>query len=184
MKKWLVKYRFQKGRNNKKHKKCVICESEFLSNGPTKHCSIKCMLLLRKTVNHRGCWIWPGKKGKYGHGVTSHSKLVHRLSYEAFKGPIPEKIFVCHVCDDGSCYNPDHLFLGTQTDNMRDCAKKGRRTPCKGSKNGKAKLSEYDVLQIREKSAKGMTNTEIAKEYHVGDGWISQIVHRKKWRHL
>lgn len=82
-----------------------------------------------------GCWIWPGwRRGQYGGlfvpGGRRQSALAHRWSYEQFVGAVPEGMKVCHRCDTPLCVNPDHLFLGTQADNVRDMVQKGRhRSP-------------------------------------------------------
>ena len=78
-----------------------------------------------------GCWVWRGKilKPGMGYGLASqHAKwqLAHRLSYKTFVGPIPDGMQVLHRCDTPACVNPDHLYLGTQADNMKDMTAKGR----------------------------------------------------------
>lgn len=79
-----------------------------------------------------GCWIWTGstnggKSDGYGKlSVAGKYKSAHRLSYELHRGPIPAGRFVCHRCDTPRCVNPDHLFLGDNAENMRDCFRKGR----------------------------------------------------------
>jgi hypothetical protein len=77
------------------------------------------------------CWVWTGYKMPFGHGQLTISKdescvLTHRFSWELHHGPIPEGIKVCHRCDNPPCVRPDHLFLGTQKDNIQDAIKKGR----------------------------------------------------------
>jgi hypothetical protein len=71
-----------------------------------------------------GCWFWNGTLSN-GYGKMGR-QLAHRLSWEAFNGPIPDGLFVLHKCDTPPCVNPDHLFLGTHGDNVRDCLAKGR----------------------------------------------------------
>jgi hypothetical protein len=79
-----------------------------------------------------GCWIWTGWVNRAGYGYINingrHERdtEAHRAAWLLFRGPIPEGMYVCHKCDIPSCVNPDHLFLGTQTDNMRDASAKGR----------------------------------------------------------
>lgn len=77
-----------------------------------------------------GCWLWLGAWSTYGYGkVNKHGKVVteaHRMFYEDRFGPIPDGMQVLHKCDTPPCCNPDHLFLGTQADNMRDMHRKGR----------------------------------------------------------
>lgn len=84
------------------------------------------------------CWLWTRTKKfrEYPAGGVvpyygsfwseGRSYIVHRLAYELTYGPIPKGLEVCHRCDTPACFNPDHLFLGTHTDNMRDKVKKGR----------------------------------------------------------
>lgn len=97
------------------------------------------------------CWIWQGVKLPKGYGVffvpkafrdrSAESMTAHRAAYMLFKGKIPEKAIVCHACDNPSCVNPEHLFLGDNSSNMRDCASKGRINT--------AKLTPSDVIEIR-----------------------------------
>lgn len=80
-------------------------------------------------VTDNGCWEWQGSRCKSGYGHVSYLgkiKRTHRIYYELLNGKIPDKLFVCHKCDNPPCLNPDHLFLGTNQDNMLDALKKGR----------------------------------------------------------
>jgi hypothetical protein len=83
------------------------------------------------------CWPWTGYTNTRGYGVIRINRrtvLAHRIAYQVERGPIPDGLFVCHHCDNPPCCNPAHLFLGTQTENMRDMISKGRGNKSKQSK--------------------------------------------------
>jgi len=82
-----------------------------------------------KVQKSDGCWTWAGATWGRGYGAFKHEGrqvYAHRFAWEMAKGPIPAGLFVCHHCDNPLCVRPDHLFLGTHTDNMRDASRKGR----------------------------------------------------------
>jgi|SRR5882672_1683595 len=86
--------------------------------------------LLSKRIIVGTCWMWSGQKNNMGYGVIGlgHDKMskVHRVAYEVFKGSLVKPL-VCHSCDHPACFNPDHLWNGTQKDNLQDMTRKGRR---------------------------------------------------------
>jgi len=140
------------------------------------------------------CWKWCGTKNPDGYGqIHVHRRLegfrtvllAHRVSWEIHKGPIPPGLFVCHRCDNPECANPEHLFLGTNRDNMIDCSIKGRQNGAAkslpGSKNGSAILSEDIVREIRKSKE---TPTILGNRYGVTRGLIWRIRTRKAWKHV
>ena len=99
--------------------------------------------LWQKIDKTDGCWLWTGGLTTSGYGILYTSKqdkprrrLAHRLMYEIEHGPIPDGLFVCHRCDNPPCVNPDHLFLGTASDNMQDMLSKGRQGRAKTCAGG------------------------------------------------
>ena len=133
------------------------------------------------------CWEWVGARDRDGYGQfgsTPRGRLAHRISWERSNGPIPSGMCVCHTCDCTSCVNPAHMFLGTHTENMRDCSKKGRFNDRRGQKNAKAKLDEVDVLFIRYWLKRGHTQKEISKAFGVWPSTIGDINTGRKWSHL
>jgi hypothetical protein len=98
-------------------------------------------------------------------------------------GEIPPRMFVCHRCDNPACINLEHLFLGTNQENMKDMKEKGRQA--KGSKQGNSKLNEKQVLEIKRDLAEtNLTNREIGKKYGVSKDAISNIKTGKRWSHV
>jgi len=113
------------------------------------------------------CWEWLGKKlPKTGYGlfgVSIDSYLAHRVAYTLAYGNIPRGMLVCHRCDNPKCVRPDHLFLGTQTDNMRDAREKGR------SRGAPAKFSLDQRLRMCEEHKSGIPVSDIAIRYGITD---------------
>lgn len=131
-----------------------------------------------------GCWEWNAHKGRWGYGtfsVNRKSKLAHRVSYELYVGEIPDGLLVLHRCDNPACVNPKHLFIGSNADNVHDCEQKGRAVHLTGEKHGSAKLTEEQVMAIRNKRKDRALEPTLAKEYGVTQEHISRIVLRKAW---
>jgi hypothetical protein len=136
---------------------------------------------------YSGCWIWIGSarnvrpsKRVYGEFVYERKHcLAHRVSWILFKGDIPSNINVLHRCDTTLCVNPNHLFLGTQIDNIADRVLKRRSAI--GERHGNAKLTEREVLLI--KSEIGSCR-KIAARYGIGPTQVLGIKNGRTWRHL
>lgn len=158
------------------------------------------------------CWNWTRSCGfpddpTYGQYFFGGKKmLTHRFAFQHACGEIPAGMEVCHTCDNPSCCNPRHLFLGTHRDNMQDRQRKGRgggvNGPVRGlqadanpgtrplrkksgSRNGQSKLDEDDVRLIRSVYADGtMSQRQLAAEFGVHASLIGFIVRRKYWQHV
>src|SRR3954467_8753663 len=119
-----------------------------------------------KVAKSEECWLWQGANtgGTDPHGSfnTGIENLAHRFSWLLHFGPIPKGLKVLHTCDRPLCVRPDHLFLGTQRDNMQDCAKKGRIYSASTRKN---KLSDDDVREIRRRWDNGDHWLVIASDF-------------------
>lgn len=144
---------------------------------------LKATLFNRSRLAENGCWEWVGYKASGGYGAISQggkNVRAHRVSYEAYNGPIPKGMVVRHTCDNPACINPDHLILGTQRQNVADREARGRRD-VKGSQIGTSKLSEQDVMEIR---ASTDSTADIAARYGVDKSNIWLIRAGKSWKHL
>lgn len=130
-----------------------------------------------KASSPSGCWLWTLSCGHHGYGqlaVDHRHRQAHRVAWELTHGPIPAGQCVCHRCDTPPCVNPDHLFLGTQADNIRDAVAKGRLVFAKHLR----KLTDVQRQAVRATYRRGMTN-QLAAEYGVSRGTIQRIAHGK-----
>ncbi len=136
------------------------------------------------------CVEWGGARNPNGYGrwtapTGEHSKhrrwYAHRLVWTVLVGPIPEGMNVLHKCDNRPCVNTDHLFLGTQAENMADMITKGRQNKPKGEANGNAKLTEDQVRAIR---ADARPQRVIAADYGVGKSLVGSIKLHQSWTHV
>jgi len=183
---------------------CLHCKKEFNNSGRKnrKYCSRSCRnlgqprealevrfhrLVLRGGIDE--CWPFSGAKNSSGYGSiaigSGKTARAHRISWVLHNGHIPDGLLVCHTCDNRPCCNPNHLFLGTTADNMKDMAAKKRGKFNKGEESHLHKLTEKDARTIwglftgRRGEIKDMT-----KKYGVSRTAIYNIVYGHSWQHL
>jgi DNA-binding XRE family transcriptional regulator len=141
-----------------------------------------------KVKKSDGCWEWQAHCNQLGYGTfvfRNKPWLAHRVSWVLCRGEIPKGKLVLHHCDNPGCVNPDHLYIGTNQDNTNDKMERGRINPVKGSRHYKAKLSERDVIKIREMYASGdYLQREIAAIFNVTRTAICEITRGASWKHV
>lgn len=142
-----------------------------------------------KILGPEDCWEWKASLNGcgYGHvGINGKMFISHRVAWELTYGPIPKGLCICHKCDNPPCINPNHLFIGTQQDNVTDMESKGRAVRSNGEKNGKAKLTKDQVIEIRRLYAieSHMSLSAIGRAFGVTPSAIYNIVNRKFWKHI
>lgn len=133
------------------------------------------------------CWLWKGQVNKKGYGVFGSrgapTTIASRLAYILEHGPISDRIFVLHRCDNPPCVNPAHLFLGTKQDNANDMVAKRRHLH--GERNPHAKLTADLVREIRRRFQEdGMRQVDIASETGIDKRRINSIVHYRTWKYV
>jgi hypothetical protein len=123
--------------------------------------------------NNRGCWIWSGSRDRRGYGRINYDgskpALAHRVAWELAHGAIPVGLHVLHRCDNPACVRIEHLFLGTDLDNVRDMDRKGRRV------NANQILTLEQIANIGERLACGETQVSIARDFPVSRSNISLV---------
>jgi hypothetical protein len=159
-----------------------------------ENCDVRKKISSKVEITESGCWNWMAARTKRGYGlikVDGKMYRAHRVSFRAFVGDFPSEMFICHHCDNPSCVNPEHLFVGTASDNVQDCKAKGRLNRATGTshgsythpermarglknwahshpganggeKNGQAKLDQSTVNSIRSDYLKNSTRGSIA----------------------
>lgn len=141
-----------------------------------------------KGPHPKGCWVWKGYCQAFGHGAIQRvvdgkpkTILAHRRSWTLLVGPLPARACLLHHCDNPPCVNPEHLYIGTRQDNMRD--KVDRNRTHKGQDSALSKLTDAQVLEIRR--LRGVVvASELAKRFGVSQNYIYQIQRREVWKHL
>lgn len=139
-----------------------------------------------------GCWNWVASKNKSGYGYfrfNQRTLLAHRASFIIYNGEITGGLHVLHKCDNPSCVNPEHLFLGTHSDNMNDMASKGRcvfqNNIMVGESHVSSKLCSGDVIEIKRLILSGsFSGYEIARKFSVSRKLIYNIQKGIAWKHI
>lgn len=149
------------------------CEIETLAKFP------KCFI--GRVMMFNGCWIWMGPLNMHGYGKIGCESYAnaHRASFACSIKPIPKGMFVCHKCDIPSCINPEHLFLGSPSDNSKDMKLKGRH--CFGEKNGRSKITSSQAIQIFKSKDQYKI---IASSFGISISMVRRIKERIAWAHI
>lgn len=181
---------------------CEVCGAEFsafpslVKKGQGRFCGVECartpVPIAKRIWRHikkgDGCWPWTGSKMAKGYGRIQPDGggksplLAHRVVYELTFGPIPEGMYVCHRCDNPSCCNPDHLFLGTAAENNADSRQKDRHV--RGERQPAAKLTDAAVNEILGLIEAGESDATIARHFPVSQSRITRIRQGKAWTHI
>lgn len=145
-------------------------------------------MYMRKNMKRdwRGCWLWQGSLMSNGYGYLKlkgwpHNTSVHRLAMHLWKGfDLESSLYVCHTCDTRHCFNPQHLWLGTQSENIIDGFRKGRMD--RGEKHYNSKLTEKDVRAILRAVDKGEVQAHLARKFNIAGSVITKIKQGRLWR--
>lgn len=135
------------------------------------------------------CWEWQATRTEVGYGrisVDGRLEVAHRVSWYLHEGEWPDGEFpdgerVLHTCDNRACVNPNHLYLGDQSDNVQDSYDRGQKEPMQGEQNPKSKLTVEDVREIRSRLSDGEYQTSIAEDFGISQFNVSQIELEKTW---
>lgn len=184
---------------------CQHCGNDFICtrgthSNPQKYCSQSCWRasttgtakiarrFWSKVTKTEGCWLWNGSLTPSGYGQFSYKgRPIHasRAAFQIVHGvSLGPKDFVCHKCDNPRCVRPDHLFLGSPKDNVKDMVakKRNRCTPKYGENHHQAKLSLVQVTEIRDLYATGgVTQRQLAKKFGVTQGIVGRIIRHENW---
>jgi hypothetical protein len=137
-------------------------------------------------ISESGCWNWKGGRISNRYGTFSlggkGGLLAHRVSWLFTFGIIPSGLKCLHECDNGFCVRPDHLFIGTQTDNMQDMLSKGRDNYANGSTHPMAKMTREQIIKLRKlASTGGYVDRELSKMFGIARSVVNKIRNRKLW---
>jgi len=135
--------------------------------------------LLSKVNKTESCWLWTGAMNSAGYGLFSFEgkeALAHRFSYRLFTGEIPDGLVILHSCDVRECINPEHLSVGTHTENMEDCLAKGRHNSQLSNFLDHTQKAEIRIKYLQNK----VSMDKLASEYGVAKTTIFRAIHKNK----
>jgi hypothetical protein len=189
----------------------IVLKLKYIRAAP----EVRFWRLVEKTDH---CWNWTGAKTIDGYGrfrIDKRQMLPHRWIWtNLLRKNIPDGMYLCHTCDNPSCVNPDHLFVGTPKDNAQDRVKKGRSNTVSGERHGSktmphrvargdrngmrvhpnsvlrgsanacSKITEEDVLEIRRRYEAGETQVKLSDEFGINKSHVSRIILRYCWSHI
>lgn len=148
------------------------------------HDARACRRFARSIIRTKNCWLWMMARDRKGYGTYGGYRkphLAHRMSWEIFRGEIPQGLCVLHKCDVSNCVRPDHLWLGTIQENNRDMRSKRRHAF--GERCGTSKLKETDIPKIFLMRKEGKKLREISAVFGVDKSNICSILKGKRWSH-
>ena len=141
-----------------------------------------------KVDKTQSCWLWMAGRTSTGYGhmgrprYSKRTQRAHRISWMLHYGEIPSGLDVCHHCDNRLCIRPNHLFLGTRQDNMKDAARKGRVFRPRGAHSGKSKLTESAVLDMRRRFSHTIESAaRLGAEYGVSKHTALAAIYGTTW---
>ena len=165
----------------------------FQPRRPSLAAGYVCWLLSERVlVTPSGCWEWQGRRQRQGYGTVDLRKhswpervvMVHRLVYSICVEAIPDGLDVLHRCDNPPCCRPDHLFLGSNLDNVADKVAKGRHRSPSGEAHGMARMTAELVMSVRRRAAAGESYASIARDIGFSATQVSDVARGKVWQHL
>ena len=176
-------------------RQCTRCQAEFISNSQNRKYCDNCThsrpleeRFWSNVLKTDSCWLWTAGLDNHGYGYSmtpnKQSGKAHRVAWELTNGEIPAGLGVLHRRDNPRCVNPDHLFLGTQADNMHDMWRKGRGADRRGENQGRHVLTEDQAREVLRRALTGEDQSLIASEFGVHRVTVCSIKNRRTWKHL
>ena len=165
-------------------KNCSHCNVSFYARHSSEFCSLKCKILGNIQESESGCWLYKNSSsGAYGK-IRWECKWLsaHRVAYEQFIGEIPEEMWVCHKCDTPKCVNPEHLFVGSPSENRKDAVSK--RRVALGEKNHLSKFTDKQIEEMRLLKNEGFTYVRLTRIFNCSMTQLHYVIKNKIRREI